>query len=43
LKQEAAVDDTAPEVLQAEARHDQEIAKLQAISVAQDENAIGTL
>jgi NADH-quinone oxidoreductase subunit J len=43
LKQEAAVDDTAPEVLQAEARHDPEIATLQAIPVTQDENAIGTL
>jgi NADH-quinone oxidoreductase subunit J len=29
LKQEAAVDDTAPEVLQREAQHDPEIAKLQ--------------
>jgi NADH-quinone oxidoreductase subunit J len=40
LKQEAAVDDTAPEVLQAEARYDPEIAKLQ--NLTQDENAIGT-
>ena len=30
LKQEAAVDDTAPEVLRAEAQHDPEIAKLEA-------------
>jgi hypothetical protein len=29
LKQEAAVDDTAPEILQREAQHDPEIAKLQ--------------
>jgi NADH-quinone oxidoreductase subunit J len=32
LKQEAAVDDTAPEVLQAEAQRDPEIAKLEAAS-----------
>ena len=31
LKQEAAVDDTAPEVLQREAQHDAEIAKLQPV------------
>jgi NADH-quinone oxidoreductase subunit J len=43
LKQEAAVDDTAPEVLQAEAQRDPEIATVQTISLAQDENAIGTL
>lgn len=43
LKQEAAVDDTAPEVLRAEAQRDPEMATLQTISLAQDENAIGTL